>query len=349
MTIQDLERHVRAASRATAEEIAPGTIPPLSLAGQPTGRRETAGRSRLWLLRPRLIAPVGAAVAVLAVVAAALVITGGTHEQRGGSRPAGPAVRASVTPSASPTPISQAAAVASVQGATSVNCDNTIIDAVSGNPVTDCAAIWQHSFRQAVPQLAVYANDGWVLVLPAKQRPWAGSVRLPSGFVMNTKLIVLNEWLQDYVSGLNSKCFSSSAAVTAVQGELASLGLSGWKVSAQPPAANGTRACANVGLIFASQRTVQLQTSPTPSSGHFPTQLLSLAAALRQIGSSCEDLPAAATAVKTAATHFGLNLSSASGNMFQEVTVPGAHCTSAYLEVAGGTSITLRGPAAPAP
>jgi hypothetical protein len=365
MTIQDLERRVRAAARATAEEIAPGTIPPLSLAGEPTGRQagtdqagtgrlDTARRSRLWLLRPRLITPVAAAAAVLAVVAAALVITGGPREHPGGSRPGGPAVRASATPSATPTPtptpISQAAALASVQGATSINCDNAIIDAVSGNPVTDCASIWQHSFGQAVPQLAVYANDGWVLVLPARQRPWAGSVRLPSGFVMNTGLIVLNEWLQDYVNGLNSKCYASSAAVTAVRGELASLGLSGWNVRVQPPAANGTRTCANIGLIFASQRVVQLQPSPPQSSGKELTQQMQpLAAALRQIGSSCEDLPAAAAAAKAAAAHFGVSLSSASGDQFQEVTVPGAHCTTAYLELGGAIFLTLRGPAAPAP
>jgi hypothetical protein len=363
MTIQDLERRVRAATRATAEEIAPGTIAPLSLTstGNATRRQPgAAGLARSWpggrwldrrLLRPKLIAPVAAAVAVIAVIAAALVITGGTHGQRAGGRTVGPAAKATTTPSATPTPtpLSQAAAIASVQDATSINCDNTIIDAVSGNPVTDCAAIWQHSFRQAVPQLTVYANDGWVLVLPAKQRPWAGSVRLPSGFVMNTGLIVLNEWLQDYVNGLYSKCYSSSAAVTAVHGELASLGLSGWNVPVQPPAANGTTTCANVSLLFASQRTVQLQVQPAPPKGHSPTQVLSLATALRQLESSCEDVPAAATAAKTAAARYGMNLSNASGNMFQEVTVPGARCTSVYLEIAGGASITLRGPAGPTP
>jgi len=365
MTIQDLERRVRAATKATAEEIAPGTIAPLSLTSVGNATHSQPGAARLarswpggrWLdgrlLRPKLLAPVAAAVAVIAVIAAALVITGGTHGQRAGGRTVGPATKATATPSASPTPtpapLSQAAAVASVQDATSINCDNAIIDAVSGNPVTDCAAIWQHSFRQAVPQLTVYANDGWVVVLPARQRPWAGSVRLPSGFVMNTGLIVLNEWLQDYVNGLYSKCYSSSAAVTAVDGELASLDLSGWNVSVQPPAANGTTTCANVSLIFASQRTVQLQAPPKPGSGHSPTQLQSLITALRQIASSCEDVPAAATAAKTAAARYGVNLSSASGNMFQEVTVPGAHCTSVYLEIAGGASITLRGPAGPTP
>jgi hypothetical protein len=353
MTIQDLERCVRTATRATADEIASGTIPPLSLAGQAArGRLGRTRRGRLWLPRPRLITPVAAAAAVLAVVAATLVITGGTHGQRGGSRPVGPAARASATPSArpTPTPISQAAAVASVEGDTSINCDNAIIDAVTGNPVTDCAAIWRHSFRQAVPQLAVYANAGWVVVLPAEQRPWAGSVRLPSGFVMNTGLIVLNEWLQDYVNGLNSKCYSSGAAVAAARGELASLGLSGWNVSAQPPAANGTTTCANTGLIFASQRMVQVQTAGPQSSGKLLTQQMQpLATALRQIESSCEDLAAAATAAKAAATHFGLNLSIAAGAQFQEVTVPDAHCTSAYLELGGATFLTLRGPAAPTP
>jgi hypothetical protein len=367
MNIQDLERRVRAATSATAQEIDPGTIAPLSLAGQATrsrpgtagsgrGWRGATGRGRLWLARPRLIAPAAAAAAVLAVIAAALVITGGPHDQQAGGRPAGPAAKGSAAPSASPTarptptprPISPAAALASVQGATSVNCNNAIVDAVSGNPVTDCDVIWKHTFGRAAPRLAVYADDGWFLVLPATQRPPAGSVRLPSGVVMNTNLIVLNEWLQDYVSGLNSQCYASSAAVTAVHGELASLGLSGWNVSAQPPAANGTTTCDNVSIISAGQRTVQLKAPPSVSSGNGPaSQMQQFAGALHQISNSCLDLPAATEQVTAAAARYGQSLSPP--DSLQQVTVPDAHCTSVYLEIGGAMFVTLRGPEALAP
>jgi len=76
-----LEDRIRAAVVQTAEEIAPGSIRPLSLPGQvPPGRRAradraaTAGRgSARW---PRVLIPVAAAASVIAVVAASLAITG---------------------------------------------------------------------------------------------------------------------------------------------------------------------------------------------------------------------------------------------------------------------------------
>jgi hypothetical protein len=88
-----LEDRVRAATRATAAEIAPGSIPPLSLSARHQPRRDLHqrlalggpgdGRSR----RRRLLVPAAAAAAVVAVVAGALVVT---RTATGGSRlPAG--------------------------------------------------------------------------------------------------------------------------------------------------------------------------------------------------------------------------------------------------------------------
>jgi hypothetical protein len=79
--MKTLEERIRAAVAQTAEEIAPGSIRPLSLNGQPgLGRRTRAGRaaranpgSTRW---PRVLIPVAAAASVVAVVAASLAITG---------------------------------------------------------------------------------------------------------------------------------------------------------------------------------------------------------------------------------------------------------------------------------
>jgi hypothetical protein len=77
-----LEDRIRAAVAQTAEEIAPGSIRPLSLHGGqvPSGRRTRAGRaaragrgSARW---PRGLIPVAAAASVIAVVAASLAIAG---------------------------------------------------------------------------------------------------------------------------------------------------------------------------------------------------------------------------------------------------------------------------------
>jgi hypothetical protein len=73
-----LEDRVRAATTETAQEIAPGSIPPLSLHDRGrSGRRTRAGlaigvgRGARW---PRVLIPVAAAASVIAVVAAALAI-----------------------------------------------------------------------------------------------------------------------------------------------------------------------------------------------------------------------------------------------------------------------------------
>jgi hypothetical protein len=87
-----LEDRIRAAVVQTAEEIAPGSIRPLSLNGQPgLGRRTRAGRaaqanpgSARW---PRALIPVAAAASVIAVVAASLAVTGGTGRSRPGKAP----------------------------------------------------------------------------------------------------------------------------------------------------------------------------------------------------------------------------------------------------------------------
>jgi len=76
-----LEDRIRAATVQTAEEIAPGSIRPLSLHGQvAAGRRTRAGRgSARW---PRVLIPIAAAASVIAVVAASLAITGNLSEGR---------------------------------------------------------------------------------------------------------------------------------------------------------------------------------------------------------------------------------------------------------------------------
>jgi hypothetical protein len=88
-----LEDRIRAAAVQTAEEIAPGSIRPLSLHGQvPSGRRTGAGRaakagrgSARW---PRVLIPVAAAASVIAVVAASLAITGSLSDGRTAAGPA---------------------------------------------------------------------------------------------------------------------------------------------------------------------------------------------------------------------------------------------------------------------
>lgn len=84
-----VEDRIRAATRAAAGTVSPGSVPPLRL---PTGR-DGARRQHRWPPRPSprrwlgLLAPLAAAAAVASVVAASLAIGAAFH---GHARPAGP-------------------------------------------------------------------------------------------------------------------------------------------------------------------------------------------------------------------------------------------------------------------
>jgi hypothetical protein len=93
-----LERRLRAAARATAEEIVPGSIPPLSLAKPRRRRPGPAGRGRGRAGWPRVLIPLAAAASVIAVVATSLAITGGTHGHRPGKATSHASALASLPP-----------------------------------------------------------------------------------------------------------------------------------------------------------------------------------------------------------------------------------------------------------
>jgi hypothetical protein len=93
-----LEDRIRAAVTQTAEEIAPGSIPPLSLAEPPRRRLGPAGRGRRRAGWPRVLIPLAAAASVIAVVATSLALSGGTN----GHRPAKATSHASLIASLPP-------------------------------------------------------------------------------------------------------------------------------------------------------------------------------------------------------------------------------------------------------
>ena len=80
--MKTLEDRIRAATTQTADEITPGSIPPLSLRGRGRSARRTRAdcavsvgrRGARW---PRVLIPAAAAASVIAVVAASLALTSG--------------------------------------------------------------------------------------------------------------------------------------------------------------------------------------------------------------------------------------------------------------------------------
>jgi len=82
-----LEARIRSATRATAEDITPGSIPPLDLPAQATPARprpDRGGRGR----RAHVLVPLAAAASVVAVVALSLAVTG-PHRGPAGAPTAG--------------------------------------------------------------------------------------------------------------------------------------------------------------------------------------------------------------------------------------------------------------------
>lgn len=96
------EDRLRAAARAAADTVPPGSAPPLHLPAAPGHRR---GHLRRHVTGMPVAAPVAAAVAVAAVVTLSLVVTSGSSRPGTGHAPGGPGA-ASVTPSPTLNPTS---------------------------------------------------------------------------------------------------------------------------------------------------------------------------------------------------------------------------------------------------
>src|SRR4051794_33590344 len=99
--------------------------------------------------------------------------------------------------------------VSSARDTTAVECviqgSDSIIPSASGDPLADCAAEWQRETGHAAPKLVAYdSGNGGIAVLPASQAPPAGYSPLPTGATQNVGMVQMQQWLDDYVSGLNS-------------------------------------------------------------------------------------------------------------------------------------------------
>lgn len=217
---------------------------------------------------------------------------------------------------------------------------DAIIPAASGDPVADCAAQWQRDTGQAAPALVAYDNGhGGVTVLPAAEAPPAGFTRLPAGASQNVAMVEMQQWLDDYVGGLNSDCFDAGAAAQMTQQELTRLGMTGWTV--QPPPSSDLGSCVDTGILDAPSSTVALRamSGPVPAG----SVMARLAAKLRPIARDCLPLDAAAQQVRSAAGELGLSEDD-HGYELTEVPDAAARCTSISENVGGTIFLVLRGP-----
>jgi hypothetical protein len=233
----------------------------------------------------------------------------------------------------------------SVKDTVSVDCEirgsSTVIPSASGDPIVDCSAEWQRQTGSAAPKLAAYDTGiGSIAVLPTTQTPPSGWKLLPEGEAQSADIVEMQQWLDDYVSGLNSGCYRDASAVQMTQATLQRLGMTGWTVQ-PPPSADNPGSCVDSGILDPSTQTVQLRAfndAPPPDA-----TFTKLAVKLRAIVSQCQDADAAVREVRAAANDLGLSESS---NQYELTVVPdnGASCTRIYEDVGGTIFVIVRGP-----
>lgn len=249
----------------------------------------------------------------------------------------------------------------SARETTAIDCKigggTTVIDATSGDPASDCAAIWP----APVPRLQAYDDGtGGVVVIPASQKPDAGWTPLES---QDVALIVLQENLDDNIGGLDSGCFSSSQATTFAQQQIARLGLIGWTVdvrapaqqqSVQPPAGTKAAPTASGGLDcyggFAdpTSKTVTLMGSGNQAGpASWPPH--QLADSLRPLTTECLSLAAMQSAVVQRATALGMSQTVENDRNYRLKSVQDdtLRCATVTESVTGTTYVIVRGPGAP--
>jgi hypothetical protein len=194
----------------------------------------------------------------------------------------------------------------STQTITSFTCDTAVtrgrpvvasvgIQAVTGDPIVDCAAIWPNatSGQTAAPPLTAWtpskASFGAVVqptaagppsytsrLTPGRVRVHFTWQRLPVGWTVNLTVVELTDQLNDLPSetanGYAPACTYASRAVRRARALIRNDHASGWRVSLTSATGAISRACHPIfAVVDADTRTVrlgQLPAEPRPNFSH---------------------------------------------------------------------------------
>ncbi|MGH3008740.1 MAG: hypothetical protein ACRDLM_04960 [Gaiellaceae bacterium] len=233
----------------------------------------------------------------------------------------------------------------SARETTAVDClidgQTTVINATSGDPASDCSAIWP----APAPKLQAYDNGlGGVVVIPASQKPQSSWTAIAS---QDVALIELQESLDDNINGLDSSCFDANAATAFAQRQLDRLGLIGWAVEERATSGTTGQACYG-GFADPAARTVTLM-SGGDQSGPSSWPPHQLASSLRPLTQDCLSLPAMTSQVEQRATSLGMSqtVEDSHNYVLNSTRDDTMRCATVYETVGGTTDVILRGPEAP--
>lgn len=224
-----------------------------------------------------------------------------------------------------------------------VNGQTTVIAAASGDPASDCAAVWPSLTGKPAPPLQAYDDGlGGVAVIPSSQKPPAGWAPIAS---QNASLIELQDSLDDQINGLSSACFDASAATGFAQKQLDRLGFAGWTVKVRPGSLTG-QLC-YWGFEEPETQTVTLVASSTPGNGYANSLLRQFATSLRPLTQQCLSLPQMKSEVEQRASSLGMSQTATDEHNYRLVATEDdtMRCTTLYDNVGGSQDLILRGPA----
>ena len=215
------------------------------------------------------------------------------------------------------------------------------IDLVTGDPVADCAAIWEQDTGQPVPPLIAYDNGtGGIGVLPADVEAPEGWQPLEQGAAQDPRVIELRVALDDQIAGLPSACHDADTGRALVQRELDRLGLTGWSIATGGGDLDGTGTCSYFRLDPARARVVLYPREGliAPDDAPHVTLAQELATAIDR---DCLDLTAAAHRTRQIAENLGIPNE---GLVVNEIVDDNATCTRVHINVFGRIEVALHGP-----
>ncbi len=217
------------------------------------------------------------------------------------------------------------------------------IDLVTGDPVADCAVVWEQDTGEPPPELTAYENTtGGIAVLPTQAPVPSGWRPLAPGAAQDPRVIELRIALDDQIAGLPSVCMDAGAGRQLAERELARLGLSGWSVITQDGETQANDRCTYFRLdparpsitLYPREGVVAPDDSPLPLYAVYARDLG------RVVSDSCLTLDFASGLAREIAHATGV----AEGLVVNEIVDVDASCTRVHVTVAGRIEVHLRGP-----
>lgn len=225
---------------------------------------------------------------------------------------------------------------------TELSCPDGIVDAVTGDPVADCANLWRQQNGTEPPPLVAYDNQrGGIEVLPADADVPADWTPLEAGVAQDPGLIELDAALADYGGGLNAQCYTPESARPLAESLLQRLGLVDWSVRIDEERDGGDGTCATHVLDPETRAVVifALETASPPPDAPFRRLATSVQA---QIDDQCLTREDAVNSVRRIAADLGINESTGE-LIIHSVPDASAECSRTDVNVGGRIEVTVRG------